>query len=162
MPKESGYFEEAARLFDDGDTLVSQTARRLYNQMISRYRRDDLAPRPGFNILYFFQSSVRALIEVAEIAPSSIGYRYSGDPIRATNFPGDLGKWSDCGNDKLLKKYVEIVTDDSDPDGDDFDVSYAIEILATAFKNGHETTTAADTVGVDDFDYWISGFNREK
>ncbi len=52
---------------------------------------------------------------------------------------------------------------DSHPAGDDFDVTYAVKIIESLFtQEGDLQCPMSKEIIGEDFDYWLSGFNREQ
>ena len=163
MSKESNYFEEAYCLCNDSDWFVANTAKALYEQMHARHVRDGLSPNAGFNILYFYQSVIRLLLlERNYLKLNSPRYPYSCEAIRGINYPDGFSKWN--GNLLLWRRYAELVSADSNPFGDDFDVDYAIKIAASVIddKGALRHPIAEEEVGKLDYDEWLAGFNSDQ
>jgi hypothetical protein len=155
MGKNNNYFGEAAKLFQASDPLVAETAETLYQHMLAEYTRNDLKPIAGFNILYFFQSVIRLrFVGGIGTTVTSTEYLKTTPPIKGINVPGAL-------HEQVLKDYVAIVKADSTPLGDDFDVGYALRIIAIAIEPNLELRPVVVPHMSDEvFDYyWLSGFN---
>jgi len=175
MPKETNYFEEAYRLCQDADSLVSHTAKALYDQMLCQILNNKLLPLGKFNILYFFQSTIRALLmEFPKVTLTSSIFPCPFEPINGWNWPDGL-QMQTCDaheNCSLLLDYMEIVKEDSDPAGDEFDVSYASTIIIKAIDQNEQSnilnawkdpaSIALNEGDTLDFDYWLSGFNCDQ
>ena len=87
MPKESGYFEETQQLHFDEDPFVLKAAGLLHQQMRNQYLESGTMPLPGFNILYFMQSTIRAWLRCdPTLRLSSNGFPYPCEPIKAVNW----------------------------------------------------------------------------
>jgi hypothetical protein len=128
--------------------------------MLARHHRDGLSPREGFNILYFFQSTIRLLLaHHHEITLGPTNYPYPCEPIRAVNCPTEFDDAD--RNRKLWTEYVRCVNADSVPTGEEFDVGYAISILSSAIGgNGMLDKSRTETTGDKaDADEWLAGFN---
>jgi hypothetical protein len=172
MPKESNYFEEAYRLCQDDDRLVSRTCKSLYNTMLQSKLDNSLSPLGNFNILYFFQSTIQALLKQfpgVTLAPSA--FPCHADPISGCNWPDELQaqELSIQGESSLISNYIKIIASDSTPPGDKFDVNYACKIIVATFnkKDGiiaawrGLTWDVLEEKNTVDFDYWLAGFNSD-
>jgi hypothetical protein len=142
MPKESGYFEETTQFYGDEDLFVSDTAERLYRQMRLQQRDSGTVPLPGFNIFYFMQSTIRAWLRCDPMLHlSSKSFPYPCEPIKAVNWPDRAPDQASGVTSPLVARYLELVAEDSDPAGDDFDVTYAVQtLMATLNAEGLPTT----------------------
>jgi hypothetical protein len=171
MPKESGYFEESSELHHDPDLFISNITEILYRIMLACYLERGLTPLPrgDFNIFYFYQSVVRVLlIQHPEVTLTSKGFPYPCARINAVNWPDSSRIWSLQHNSATLISYLNLVSGDSEPSGDNFDLGYAVEILTRLLKNETYINMSiyfkahlpgsSKRVGDVDFDEWLAGF----
>jgi hypothetical protein len=126
MPRESNYFEEAYRLCQDANPLVSATCKSLYKIMALSRVNNTLLPLGNFNILYFFQSTIRVLLKQFPgdaLAPSV--FPCDVDPINGCNWPDEsqAQKLTIQEESSLITHYMEMVSEDSTPCGDNVDVT---------------------------------------
>lgn len=159
--KEDDYFVEAAELFHAPDPIVARTARVLYREMLRRYDVEKMKPLEGFNIHYFFQSVSRALgglhVRTVDTAHGSS----PGAGICVVNIPAGISSHG------FAQTYVELVSTESVPNGDPFDVGYAVTIATSTFTNEvlewildpEPREDPFESKADDDFDLWLSGFN---
>ena len=167
MPKESGYFEETVQLHEDGDPFIHRTANLLHKHMRTKYLVGATVPLAGFNIFYFMQSTIRAWLGVEPgLRLSSKSFPYPCERIKAVNWPDRTRSKTPWLSPPLIVRYLEIVSEDSDLAGDDFDVSYALETLIGTLpadrlvRTAHEwseqpTPDLGPTPGSEE---WAAGF----
>ena len=143
MAKESGYFEETGQLHFDEDLFVSKAAWLLHRQMANQYLESGTVPLPGFNILYFMQSTIRAWQGCdPTLRLSSKSFPYPCEPIKAVNWPREWLDQPTPETPPLVARYLELVGEDSDPAGDEFDVAYAVRTLMATLSVADVSRTA--------------------
>ncbi len=131
MPKDNTYFDEASKLLHDDDVFISYISNFVYKNMLNCHLDSGLSPAfpDTFNILYFFQSVIRALLmEHPEVTLTSKSFPYPCERINAVNWPDDSGVWS-RDNSGTLIRYLDLVRGDSDTSGNKFDVDYSVKII---------------------------------
>ncbi len=110
MPRDTTYFQDTEQLFCDPDAVVSSTAELLYFEMRSRWQESGCTPTSSgsFNILYFFQSTIHALLRHnPRLTLTCTAFPYACQPIHAINWPDRI--WdpapSECAH--LADRYVQ-------------------------------------------------------
>lgn len=160
MPQESNHFEEAARLCTDTNPFVSRVADVLYQHMLTEHLRNKTQPKFGFNILYFFQTVIKSLLELhPDIELNTTEYPYECPPIKAVNWPPRIDIVN--GDRSVWNKFATFVRADSVSMGDEFDVSYAMKIISLTgdiyfnvkVRGGDSIKSGAE------WDYWLLGFS---
>lgn len=157
MPKASNYFEEAMRLCGDNDVNVSLITETIYRKMLAENLNNNIIPMDGFNILYFFQSTVRVWFSLHSSAVLvSDHFPYPCQPIRVTNrlISSDVVG----GQSEFVRQFVKVVDTDSVVLGDPFDLQYAVRILTLTFDDSGNLREPVDPkldMAVD-FEYWPS------
>jgi len=175
VPKESNYFEEACRICRDDEPIVSRTSEVLYNQMLNLRISKGIIPSGNFNILYFFQSAIKALLrEFPGVVLTTDVLSYQVEPINGWNWPDEnqIQELEIQSNNSIFMHYHDVIAEDSSRDGEKFDVSYADRVIMCALRK----TTESNLLGIwtekpsksteekadpMDFDYWLSGFNSD-
>ena len=157
MPKDSNYLEEAIAFIHSADPHVSCIARTLYRNMVA----EPSAPHPGFNMFYFLQTVIRLwLLQHPEIIVQGSSFPLHCEPIRGINWPSRISL--SRNEHDLVHQLIRAVESDSNADGDEFDVSYAVRMIVMAFDidSGDLLSPAPTDAEIieADYDYWISGF----
>jgi hypothetical protein len=167
MGKESEYFEESADLLNSADAVVSCTSHALYKEMAARYSDDKLNPVGAFNIHYLFDSVSRTVKRVYLCTPEEDLKRAPiYGQIRATNCEGVRASNAYARDAAFCDAYLSLVKGESHPEGDLYDVGYALEI-ATSVLKGRVLEWILDSGQGEypfsrekfDLDEWLSGFN---
>ncbi|TWT61738.1 hypothetical protein [Rubinisphaera italica] len=160
MQNDSTFFEEAVKLCNDANPHVSRIAESLYQCMLTNNQEKNLSPIGSFNILYFFQVVIRLWFsQHTTIELGQTNYPYPCESICGCIWPSN-----ESGRNCMVEGFIEIVRSDSVPEGSDFDVTYATEIIALVFDNNGELRELPFSLepSEQDFDYWLSGFNTDQ
>ncbi len=160
MPRESHFFEEAMTLCNDSDANVARLADAIYHAMLVESQHRKLVPQGPFNLLYFVQAVIRSwMLERPDISVgANTQLSKAFEPVHGFNWP-DVGTYSN----PIATGFINLVKMDSQPAGDDFDVTYAVKIIESLFTREGDLRHASPKQNMaEDFDYWLSGFNREQ
>ena len=175
MPRDTNYFEEAYELCSHREQIIARTSDALYKAMRRRNVESGDEPKGQFNIRYFFLSLAQVISTHAESgqAESAISQE-SCAAINVCNVPSgkELSMLSDChlSNVGIMGAYVALVSEQSQDEGDEFDLGYALRIACETINvethdkilmksDINERTAEMSDI---DFDYWLSGFNSEQ
>lgn len=160
MPRDSNFFEEAVTLCQDSDPTVSRFAEAIYRAMLEECQHHNLSPQGPFNILYFIQTAVRSWLSERPtvVLKGETQFPLKTEPISGFNWP----RMATCNN-PMVNRFVDLVKADSVSTGDGFDVTYAVKIVELLFgDDGELRCRDSGTMNNGEFDYWLSGFNREQ
>ena len=104
--------------------------------MLRRWQESVCTPTPSgsFNILYFFQSAIHTLSDTIRLRLTLTGFPYPCEPVHAVNWPDPARDLAGCAYASLVDTYLQVVREQSKQEGDEFDVSYATDILTRAFS----------------------------
>lgn len=158
MPRESKYFEEAMVLCGDSDSRVAHLAESLYRRMLEENRQHARSPVGAFNILYFVQTVIRVwLSRQGDVMLTDTQFPLACKAISGINWPEPLPP-----ENSIIRDFVNRVKEDSVPTEDEFDVTYATEIMRLTF-DANDAVRPYTTTSVDeDFEQWLSGFSNDR
>lgn len=146
------------------------TARTLYAEMLRQSQTSRLSPIGSFNIDFFFRSVVYLLnSEFLRDNLVDVNLLRSDESITAVNFPSDISNQRELHiKTDLISKYVLFIKRQSRPQADNYDVSYAVQIIEGAIdgKSGvslidiwNKSISALDHSEPNfDEQEWLSGF----